>query len=100
MTRVRQLSLKEATMEQETRAQSTSQAETTRDVSGVPHSPADAVSSPPTSSEATSPGVAGSASIPYVYAIGRIEARFPRLSVEKEFAQAAGRAVTAAQTDQ
>jgi hypothetical protein len=35
-----------------------------------------------------------------VYAIGRIEARFPRLSVEKEFAQAAGRAVTSAQTDQ
>jgi hypothetical protein len=37
---------------------------------------------------------------PYVYAIGRIEARFPRLSVEKEFAQAAGRTETAGQTDQ
>jgi hypothetical protein len=36
----------------------------------------------------------------YVYAIGRIEARFPRLSVEKEFAQAIGRADTAGQTDQ
>jgi hypothetical protein len=36
----------------------------------------------------------------YVYAIGRIEARFPRLSVEKEFAQATGRAETAGQTDQ
>jgi hypothetical protein len=35
-----------------------------------------------------------------VYTIGRIEARFPRLSVEKEFAQAAGRAETAGQTDQ
>jgi hypothetical protein len=35
-----------------------------------------------------------------VYAIGRIEARFPRLSVEKEFAQAAGRAETAGRTDQ
>jgi hypothetical protein len=35
-----------------------------------------------------------------VYAIGRIEARFPRLSVEKEFAQATGRAETAGQTDQ
>jgi hypothetical protein len=35
-----------------------------------------------------------------VYAIGRIEARFPRLSVEKEFAQATGRADTAGQTDQ
>ena len=38
--------------------------------------------------------------ISHVYAIGRIEARFPRLSVEKEFAQAAGRAETAGQTDQ
>ena len=36
----------------------------------------------------------------HVYAIGRIEARFPRLSVEKEFAQATGRAETAGQTDQ
>jgi hypothetical protein len=34
-----------------------------------------------------------------VYAIGRIEARLPRLSVEKEFAQAAGRTDTAGQTD-
>jgi hypothetical protein len=30
----------------------------------------------------------------YVYAIGRIEPRFPRLSVEKEFAQVTGRADT------
>ena len=36
----------------------------------------------------------------HVYAIGRIEARFPRLSVEKEFAQASGRVETAGQTDQ
>jgi hypothetical protein len=35
----------------------------------------------------------------YVYALGRIEARFPRPAVEKEFAQAAGRAETAGQTD-
>ena len=33
-------------------------------------------------------------------AIGRIEARFPRLSIEKEFAQVTGRAETAGQTDQ
>jgi len=38
--------------------------------------------------------------VSYVHAIGRIEARFPRLSVEKEFAQATGRAETAGQTDQ
>ncbi len=35
----------------------------------------------------------------YVYAIGRIEARFPRPSVEKEFAQATGRGETAGLTD-
>jgi len=31
----------------------------------------------------------------YVYAIGRIEPRFPRLSVEKELAQVTGRTETA-----
>jgi len=36
----------------------------------------------------------------YVYALGQIEARFPRPSVEKEMAQATGRADTAGQTDQ
>jgi len=36
----------------------------------------------------------------YVYAVGRVEARFPTLSSEKEFAQAAGRADTAGKTDQ
>jgi hypothetical protein len=36
---------------------------------------------------------------PYVYALGRIEARFSSTGVEKEFAQAAGRADTAGQTD-
>ncbi|MGH9405666.1 MAG: hypothetical protein ACRD3D_07525 [Terriglobia bacterium] len=40
------------------------------------------------------------AAIPnYVYAIGRIEPRFPRPSVEKEFAQAAGKSGTAGLTD-
>ena len=57
---------------------------------------------PPISS-APCPNCAGAAaSMPnsYVYTIGRIEARFPRISVEKEFAQARGRAETAGQTDQ
>lgn len=40
------------------------------------------------------------ATAPYVYAIGRIEARFPNLASEKEFAQATGRAETAGKTDQ
>jgi hypothetical protein len=48
-------------------------------------------------------GLAGSrataASPTHVYAIGRIEARFPRPSVEREFAQATGRAETAGLTD-
>ena len=35
----------------------------------------------------------------YIYALGHIEARFPRASVEKEFAQATGRAETAGKTD-
>jgi hypothetical protein len=38
--------------------------------------------------------------VSHVYTIGRIEARFPRLSAEKEFMQATGRAETAGQTDQ
>ncbi len=35
----------------------------------------------------------------YIYAIGRIEARFPKISVEKEFAQAVGRDKTEGFTD-
>jgi hypothetical protein len=35
----------------------------------------------------------------YIYAIGRIEARFPSISAEKEFAQATGRAYTKGLTD-
>ncbi len=45
-------------------------------------------------------GGGGDAKPSYVYAIGRIEARFPNLAVEKEFAQAATRAQTAGKTDQ
>ena len=42
----------------------------------------------------------GTASSSYVYALGQIETRFPRPSVEKEVAQATGRAETAGHTDQ
>jgi hypothetical protein len=46
------------------------------------------------------PNGGGGAAMPaYVYAIGRIEPRFPSLSAEKEFAQATGRAETAGLTD-
>jgi len=46
---------------------------------------------PPSNGEAAAPS--------YVYALGRIEPRFPRISVEKEFSQATGRAATAGLTD-
>ena len=36
---------------------------------------------------------------PFVYAIGRVEARMPSLSTEREFAQATGRETTAGMTD-
>ena len=39
------------------------------------------------------------ASYNYIYALGRVEPRFPSLAVEKEFAQATGRAGTAGLTD-
>jgi hypothetical protein len=42
----------------------------------------------------------GTASSSYVYVLGEIGTRFPRPSVEKEMAQATGRAETAGQTDQ
>jgi hypothetical protein len=54
-------------------------------------------------SEAPCPTCAGTAvsmRVSYIYTIGRIEARFPRVSAEKEFVQATGRAETAGQTDQ
>jgi hypothetical protein len=35
----------------------------------------------------------------FIYALGQIEARFPSLAVEKEFAQAIGRTETKGQTD-
>jgi hypothetical protein len=47
----------------------------------------------------TCAGAAASMPMSYIYALGRIEARFPRLSVEKEFAQAARRAETAGKID-
>jgi len=46
------------------------------------------------------PSPNGTGVVSYVYAIGRIEARFPNLAAEKEFAQATGRTDTAGKTDQ
>jgi PatG C-terminal len=85
-------------MEQEMKQQSASQ----NDIAVVTPAQGDVVGSPPTSEAPclTCAGAAASMPVSYVYAIGRIEARFPRLSVEKEVAQATGRAETAGQTDQ
>jgi len=49
----------------------------------------------------TAPAASGGATATpsYIYAIGRIEARFPSISVEKEFAQATGRTDTKGLTD-
>jgi hypothetical protein len=90
-------------MEQnEVKEQSASQAAAGRDVAAI--TPAqEYVAMPPPAEEAPCPTCSGgAASMPmsYVYPLGRIVALFPRLSVEKEFAQATGRAETAGQTDQ
>jgi hypothetical protein len=85
-------------MEQETNAPSASQPEIARVIAAQ----RDMVAPAPTTDVPcpTCAGAGASMSTSYVYAIGRIDARFPRLSVEKEFAQATGRAETAGQTDQ
>jgi hypothetical protein len=72
------------------------------------------VAATPASPRSTTPGCSGSTcgTVPppplpvpglrantYVYALGRIEPRFPRISVEKEFMQATGRLETAGLTD-
>jgi PatG Domain len=53
----------------------------------------------PTCGAASAINNGAAASPSFVYAIGRIEPRFPRPSVEKEFAQALGRDETAGLTD-
>jgi hypothetical protein len=89
-------------MDLETKEQSSSPDETRGNVAVVATAHGNVVAASPTN-EASCPtcsGTAASTPVSFVYAIGRIEARFPRLSVEKEFAQATGRAETAGQTDQ
>ena len=86
-------------MEQETKEQAASP-ETRHDVTGVTPSQGEMVEAPPTQ-EMPCPTCAGWAvARSYVYAIGRVEARFPNLAAEKEFAQATGRTDTAGKTDQ
>jgi hypothetical protein len=90
-------------VEQETREQSAASPEQTKhEVMTIRPAQREALAAPATS-ELPCPNCGGAAASmggSYVYPIGRVEARFPRLSVEKEFAQTAGRAETAGQTDQ
>ena len=82
--------------------QTPSQVATANDLPVIKPSQGDVATSPPTGETpcpTCAPG-AGSTPLSFVYALGKIEARFPRLSVEKEFAQAIGRAESAGQTDQ
>ncbi len=85
-----------------TKEQSASQGETKRDTALVTPSQGDVVGATPASEAPcpTCPGGAASLPLSHVYAIGRVKALVPRLSVEKEFAQVTGRAETAGQTDQ
>jgi len=78
-----------------------SQQETKRDTGLVTPSQGNVVATPPTNEPPcpTCTGAAASIPVSHVYPIGRIEARFPRLSVEKEFTQATRGAETAGQTD-
>jgi hypothetical protein len=50
-------------------------------------------------SSALTPGPAASDSPVFVYALGRVEPRFPSLSIEKEFTQVSGRATQEGLTD-
>lgn len=60
---------------------------------------APAAGSNPASGPANKSANAGAVPPSYVYALGRVEPCFPSLGVEKEFAQATGRAATAGLTD-
>jgi len=53
----------------------------------------------PTCGAAPAAGATPAAPPTWIYAIGRIEPRFPKISIEKEFAQALGRDHTAGLTD-
>jgi len=72
--------------------------ETRGTASIAPQSGCSSCGAPGAKDERREPRVAAPPS--YVYAIGRIEARFPSISLEKEFAQATKGADTAGRTDQ
>lgn len=72
------------------------------DVRPAPHPPRLAPQPPPRvvpRPELPLPELAAPAAPGFVYVLGSVEPRFPSLGVEKEFAQATGRAMTAGLTD-
>jgi cyclic patellamide precursor peptide PatG len=89
----------------EVKEQSVDQTENVKDTSVITPSPGNGRTkttiSPQTDGGSCPTCGGGATSTPpsYVYALGRVEARFPRLSVEKEFVQATGRGDTAGLTD-
>jgi hypothetical protein len=89
-------------MQQQTHEHSATETEPTPDANVVASAEDDAVWAPASDEGPwpTSTGPAPAVPPSNVYAVGRLEARFPRLAVEKEFAQATGRAETGGQTDQ
>jgi hypothetical protein len=86
---------------QEASAQASPAAVSTASIRPVSDGPSVAPpASPPAQEPCPTCGSNGAAMPPsYVYALGGIDPRFPRLSVEKEFAQATGRAETVNLTD-
>ncbi len=84
-------------MEQEMKEQSAN-LETRQTTAVITPSQGEVIEAPP-DQDTSCPTCAGG-TVAYVYAIGQIEARFPNLAAEKEFAQAAGRTDTAGKTDQ
>jgi len=86
-------------MEQETKEQPASP-ETKHDVTVITPSHGETVEAPLTQEMSCPTCAGGAVAVSYVYAIGRVEARFPNLAAEKEFAQATGRTDTAGKTDQ
>jgi len=86
-------------MEQETKEQPASP-DTRHDAAVITPSQGEVIEAPPTQEMPCPTCAGGAVAVSYVYAIGRVEARFPNLAAEKEFAQATGRTETAGKTDQ
>jgi hypothetical protein len=86
-------------MEPETKEQPAN-LETRHDVTVITPSQGEVMEAPPTQGMPCPTCAGGAVAVSYVYAIGRVEARFPNLAAEKEFAKATGRTDTAGKTDQ